>query len=129
MPSVSRAKRTLALAPSVPALQGSSLTICGLEYRVVVAGVDEVPELAGKEGLTSCVTNTIYLRAGMPVSRTRDALVHEVMHAFLEASGIGSFLSDRVRGDYDKFEETLIRLIVPALLRLVDDNGEGLVMA
>lgn len=104
-----------------------TLKICGLEYRVVYASSDEVPELAGKEGLTVCSTNTIYVRANLPACRARDALVHEVMHAFFEASGIGSFLSDRVRGDYDKFEETFIRLIVQPVLRLVEENGRSLI--
>jgi hypothetical protein len=104
-----------------------TLKICGLEYRVVYATSDEVPELAGKEGLTVCSTNTIYVRSNLPTCRARDALVHEVMHAFFEASGIGSFLSDRVRGDYDKFEETLMRLVVQPVLRLVEENGRALI--
>lgn len=104
-----------------------SLKICGLEYKVVFATSEEVPELLGKEGFTSCTTNTIYVHAHLPQSRMRDTLVHEVLHAFLEASGIGSFLSDRVRGDYEKTEETLVRLMVPSLLRLVDENGSALI--
>jgi hypothetical protein len=102
------------------------LKICGLEYRVVFASVEEVPELAGKEGFVSLATNTIYVLRGMPASRTRDALAHEVGHAFFEATGIGSFIADRVRGDYDRFEETLIRLLVQQMLRLLEDNGSAL---
>lgn len=104
-----------------------NLKICGLEYRVVYATSDEVPELAGNEGHTSCSTNTIAIRSNLPPSRKRDTLVHEVMHAFLEASGVGSFLADRVRGDYDRIEETLIRLVTPAIIRLIEDNGAALI--
>lgn len=104
----------------------SNLKICGLEYRVVFASVEEVPDLAGKEGFCSLATNTIYIQRGMPASRMRDTLAHEIGHAFFEATGIGSFLSNRVRGDYDRFEETLIRLLVQQMLRLVEDNGPSL---
>lgn len=104
-----------------------TLKICGLEYRVVYATTEEVPELAGREGWTVPSANTIYIRSNLPPSRLRDTLVHEVLHAFFEASGVGSFISDRVRGDYDKFEETLIRLIVQPLLRLVEENGRALI--
>jgi hypothetical protein len=103
------------------------LKICGLEYRVVYASAEEVPELVNGEGYTSCSTNTIYIKLNLPASRARDVLLHEVLHAFFEASGIGSFLNDRVRGDYDKFEETLIRLVVQPVLRLVEDNGRALI--
>jgi Zn-dependent peptidase ImmA (M78 family) len=132
MPIVTRAKRTLALAPrtatSTLAASRQVVQICGLEYQLVVATAAEVPELLENEGWTSCVTNTIYVRANMPPTRLRDTVVHELLHAFLEASGVGSFLSDRVQGDYDAFEEVLVRLLTPMILRLVDDNGAALVM-
>lgn len=106
----------------------TSLQICGLEYRVVFASSDEVPLLREKEGMTAFDTNTIYVRSGMPLSRMRDTLVHEVMHAFLESSGVGYFLQDSVKvEDFEKFEETLIRLLVPSVLRLVEENGQALV--
>jgi hypothetical protein len=104
----------------------TTLKICGLEYRVVYATVDQVPQLDGKEGFASLATNTIYILRGLPLCRMRDTLVHEVLHVFLASSGLGSLLSDKVRGDYEKFEETLIRLLVPSLLRLIDENGRAL---
>lgn len=107
----------------------TKLTVCGLTYRVVFATADEVHHLEESEGFASLSTNTIYVREGMPKSRTRDALVHEIMHAFLEATGLGSFLKDNFRGSeeaFSNFEETLIRLTVPALIRLIEDNGAAL---
>lgn len=109
--------------------EASTLTVCGLTYRVVYATPDEVHHLEDSEGYASLHTNTIYVREGMPKSRTRDALVHEIMHAFLEGGGVGSFLKDNFKGDadaFEKFEETLIRLVVPSLIRLVEDNGGAL---
>lgn len=112
----------------VPLRASRSLSICGLEYRVVFTTPDEVAELAENDGLCRRSTNTIYIRKGMPASRTRDTLIHEVMHAFLEASGLGHYLEQHLKDPdtYDKFEETLIRLMVPSLLRLVEDNGQTL---
>lgn len=111
-------------------VEARTLTIGGLEYRVILAGAHEVPELAANEGYTVPEKNVIYIRANVSPSRARDTLVHEVGHAFLEATGLGHFLQDNFRGDdFDKFEETFIRLAVPHVLRLVDDNGGALVAA
>lgn len=109
--------------------EARKLTICGLTYRVVFATAEEVHHLEDSDGFVSMVTNTIYVKAGMPESRMRDALIHEVMHAFLESSGVGSFMKDNFRGDDEaflRFEETFIRLTVPSIIRLVDDNGPSL---
>lgn len=108
-------------------LEARKLTICGLEYTVMLAGADEVPELAANEGYTVPERNLIYIRSNVNPSRARDILVHEIGHAFFEATGLGHFLQDNFRGDdFDKFEETFIRLAVPHVLRLVDDNGGAL---
>lgn len=105
------------------------LSICGLEYRVVFASSEEVPALENNDGYTSCESNTIYLRSDLPRSRMRDTLVHEICHAFLEASGLGSFCETSLKDKsaYDDFEETLIRVAVPQLLRLVQENGKALI--
>lgn len=109
--------------------EARKLTICGLTYRVVFATAEEVHHLEDSDGFVSMGTNTIFVKAGMPESRMRDALLHEVMHAFLESSGVGSFMRDNFRGDsdsFERFEETFIRLVVPSIIRLVDDNGPSL---
>lgn len=104
------------------------LVICGLVYTVVFAHPDNVPDLRGNEGCCISGANTIFIREGMPPSRTRDAILHEVTHAFLEASGIRHLLLGVYNGTaFDDFEETLIRILVPSVLRLIDDNGRGLV--
>jgi len=105
------------------------LSICGLEYKVVYASSDDVPELIENDGHTSCATNTIYIRANLAPCRKRDTLLHEILHAFLEASGIDHFLGTTFKGDpkeYERFEETLIRLVVPSILRLVEENRGAL---
>lgn len=114
----------------VPLREVRRLSICGLEYRVVFASAVEVPALADNEGWTSTETNTIYLDASVPRTRLRDALVHEVLHAVLEASGLGSLLATALKQSsqaYEDFEETLVRLAVPHVLRLIEENGKALI--
>jgi hypothetical protein len=107
--------------------QTGTLDICGLLYRVVDAEANEVPQLEdGDEGATVYQALTIYLRGALPPTRKRDARLHEVAHAWLEASGIRDFLKSRVRGEYTAFEETFIRLAVPSLIRLIEANGGAL---
>jgi len=100
------------------------LSVCALEYRVVLASPEEVSELRENEGWTDPSTNTIFIRSGLPRSRALDVFVHEWRHAFYEGSGIGNFLEDHFKGEsFEKFEETLIRLEVPWFVRLFQDNG------
>lgn len=106
--------------------EGRGLKLCGQEYRVVYATGDEVPQLVDNEGWCDTARNIIYVRAGMPASRTRDVLVHEAMHALLESSGLGYFLRTSLgqsEAEFEEFEETFIRLVVPTVIRLVDDNN------
>lgn len=105
------------------------LSIVGQEYTVITATAEEAPELEAEEGHTRFSRNTILVREGLPTSRDRDTLLHEVSHAFLEATGLGSFIKDNLRPGVDatEFEETLIRLAVPGILRMVDENGQALV--
>jgi len=104
------------------------LNVCGLVYRVFVASVDESSDLSAEEdGVCVASSGQILVRASLSPSRKRDTLVHEIAHAFLEASGIREFMRTRVKGDYDAFEEAFIRLLVPSFLRFVDDNAKELV--
>ncbi len=108
----------------VPLSDETKIPICGLEYRVVFATPEECPKLRGREGFTSCATNTIYIRKGLPLTRTIDVFLHEWRHAFNEASGVGSYQEDHFKGEsYDKFEETAIRLEIPWIVRLLQDTG------
>jgi len=99
------------------------LDIAGIDYRVFIATSDEAPGLADSYGYTSTQTQRIYLKEGISFSQMRDTLFHEIVHAFLECSGIGAYLASQVKGEWDDVEETLIRLLVPAGLRMLDDNN------
>ncbi len=109
--------------------ESRKLAMCGLEYRVVFATGDEVPELIENEGWCCTRLNTIYVRRGMPRTRTVDALVHEIGHGFIEGSGLGHFFQGALKGGpeaLELFEETFIRLATPWIIRLVEDNGAAL---
>lgn len=104
------------------------LVICCLVYRVVCATGEEVPKLLEHDGWADTDSNTIFLKEGMPPTRMRDTLVHEIAHAWLEASGLGEMLQSSFKGaDFESFEEQLIRVAVPSILQLVQDNGTSLV--
>lgn len=104
--------------------EARKLLICGLEYRLLFATPEEVPQLRENDGWTDFATNAIYIRKGLPRTRTIDVFVHEWKHAFFEASGIGNLLEDHFKGEsFERFEETLIRLEVPWLVRLFADHG------
>jgi Zn-dependent peptidase ImmA (M78 family) len=103
-----------------------TLVICGQEIRVIVASPKEVPALSDKYGLSDFDAGAIYLHEENTPSRMRSVLVHEVLHVFLEASGLGQFFAGHLaKGkDFDALEETAIRLATPHVVALLSDNGE-----
>lgn len=103
------------------------LSVCGLVYQVYVASADETEHLAdGDDGVCIAQQGVILIRASITPSRKRDALVHELAHAFLEASGLRQLLKMHVRGDLDELEEAIIRTFVPSFMRFLDDNDKDL---
>jgi hypothetical protein len=94
---------------------------------IIEATADDCPDLRSDEagglndGSFSQEQLTVFVRAGMSKTQRRDAIAHELAHAFLYLSGIGALLSGVVRwkkGAHD-FEETLVRLAAPHLGRLI----------
>lgn len=104
------------------------IQICGFLYSVVEVDASDGILSEGEEGSTRAFELTIYILAGLPWARRRDTILHEVAHAFLEASGILGFLTSHTKksAEADKFEENLIRLGTPWLLQLIDTSGPAL---
>lgn len=99
------------------------LRICGLTYQIKFASSEAVYQLQGCDGVCVYGINTIFIREGLPGTRRRDALLHEIGHAFLEASGLRSLLQSVYSGkDFEEYEEMLIRLFVPSFIHLIDAN-------
>lgn len=70
-------------------------------------------------GCTDIGRTTISLAPGMSASMQRDTLLHEVLHAVLDATGWAHRLGN-------KKEEELVRALAPALLTFLRDNREVL---
>jgi hypothetical protein len=104
------------------------IVICGQPVRVVVATEEEVSDLQNQFGACDFEAGVIYVAQGASPASLRDTLVHEVVHYFLHATGIGTFLTSFLAPgvDGEKFEETLVRLVTPHVITLVSQNGPAL---
>jgi Zn-dependent peptidase ImmA (M78 family) len=101
-----------------------TLQICGQEIQVLVASAEEVPALSDKYGYAETAAGKIYLNRENPPSMMSHILVHEILHVFLEVSGLGQFL---FRGkDAETLEEIAIRLAAPHVVALLRENGSEL---
>jgi hypothetical protein len=101
-------------------------TICGVRVPIYRATVDQFPELSGCDGYWDPVRSIIWVRQGQSETQERDALVHELAHAFLTLSGLSTTLkvflgperSQYWDGD-DGVEEALVRQATPHLVALL----------
>lgn len=106
------------------------LTLCGQTWACYYVSQRECDAVArkldleddGNEGLCDYATQKIYVVKSRQWTRTRDRFLHEVCHAFLEASGVGSLLEEHYKGPlpFHKWEESLIRLFVPHFATAID---------
>ncbi len=105
-----------------------SLVICGFPYEVVEVDESDGILADGEEGSTRALELRIYIRAGLPWPRRRDTILHEIAHAFFEATGLLGFITAHTKksAEADRFEENLIRLATPWLLQLIDTSGPAL---
>jgi hypothetical protein len=100
--------------------------ICGQRWEIHLATAHRIKALRTEEGHCKYGENRIFLREGLLRSnptRFRDALLHELAHAWFESSGVGPLIHSNLRDgvDWRALEEDLIRVAVPHVLVLVDD--------
>ena len=90
------------------------IDVCGIEYKVYIASRDDEPALADADAV--CDTDLCYIkiRDDVPKAKIADTVLHEVMHALFEGSGIGHALQLETRNHHD-LEERIIRMLVPHL--------------
>jgi hypothetical protein len=97
------------------------LKVCGQVYRVVV---DPDLEL---EGSCEYITGEIRLREMPATRRMLDTLVHEIIHAILDACGMGWQIRQRLKmtqAQWRAFEEDfIVRPMTPALLVTLEEAG------
>jgi hypothetical protein len=79
------------------------------EYRVVV-DADRIP--ADLYGLCDKGKHVISLHPEQSPTRLRSTLVHELLHALCDLTGV----------DDDKAEERIVTVLAPAVLALLQDN-------
>lgn len=88
--------------------------VCGQEYEIVVD-----PNLK-IDGECSFSENIIRIKPGMAFWRSMDTILHELLHAIFDASGLGWTMRQRLKmskAEWHKFEEDfIIRPMTPALL-------------
>lgn len=99
----------------------------GTTYSVYLAKEEEFPEgFRGVEGFTDPTNATILICNGISKDRVLDTLLHEMLHAALEASGAQHVFDSNVKGGEAKqmqFEETVVRMLTPCLLRALISAG------
>lgn len=101
-----------------------TLDIGGQKWRVSILGADEAPppEMLGKEGVCEGVClheeGMIYIREMPSKPRMYDALIHELLHAVIDTSGIGTLLSNNMKrgSKWDELEEQLVRILTPHII-------------
>ena len=83
--------------------------ICGRKYRVVSASEEENPELSDKHGLCDFEASTIWIRSGVNREVEVSILLHEMLHAAINATAMD------VRLPGVRLEEDLVRALTAAL--------------
>lgn len=110
--------------------QLATLNVCGMTYRVMLASSIERPALEESEGECDADEGVIYLRASLARNRTRlrDTLIHELVHAFVDATGLAYVLKGKLKEsrDWEDVEETIARVATPHIVQLVEANGSRL---
>lgn len=95
-----------------------AIDVNGLSYRVFVCSPD-AECLEGNEGIADYTAGVIWLRDTNP-SRLRDTLVHEILHACMDASGVShlldSLISKRTKTTVREAEELIVRALTPCLI-------------
>jgi hypothetical protein len=122
-----RPRRRKAKAPRV-ALAGKRklckpVDICGQRYRVLL---DDEYDSKKNEGQCTWADNLIELLAQAP-DRVHDALMHEIVHAVNDASGLKWAIANRfpklTLKERRALDEMLCRFLAPALLATLRNAG------
>lgn len=103
-----------------------SCVISGTTWRVFLVDVTQIPEMQDLEGWTKPWDTSIYLDRSLPPDKLHETLVHELLHAIHETSGINQAILDVLNLDHktgDRFEELITRLLSPVLIDTLRRNG------
>jgi hypothetical protein len=109
--------------------------MCGVRVPVVAANLEQWPALLEADGTTLDGTFdyslcAVIIRAGQSHTLLRDAVTHELVHAFLHLSGIGrqlkALMGKRAGERWEEIEEGLVRTATPHLATLLIEGKSWL---
>lgn len=101
-----------------------NVNICGIKYTLYFSNSEETPELKNNDACTISGIAHIYIQEDLPKERLNDILLHEVLHAILEDSGLLYWLQHATGKKGKKlfqFEEQLIRSLTPHLMTTLQE--------
>lgn len=95
-----------------------TIEVCGIRYSLVLATEEERPDLVDRWGVLDPETCEITLHDGMTADRFENTIVHEILHACFDASGMSTYLTSNLKRGVSihDVEEQLIRGLTPALI-------------
>lgn len=100
----------------------STVTVSGIRVPIIRGPLTLLPELRDDDGTVldgQFVDNrpAIFIRSGQSMTKERDAINHEILHALLLYSGAGEFLRGELRSSSraGSVEETFVRIVTPHL--------------
>ncbi len=99
--------------------RAGSIDVCGQRFAIEIYSSLEI------EGECDYANGVLRLRRQAP-DRMADTLLHEVLHAIFDASGMGWLLRGRFqlsKARYDALEENMIRMLCPALHSTLRNAG------
>lgn len=104
------------------------IVICGQRYSIFSVKKGEVKGMGRAEGMTIVSKNVIYIKERLLKNPDRfmDTLIHEILHALFDASGLGFWLKEKYQFTEEgwfKFQEKVIRFQTPALLSTLASLG------
>jgi hypothetical protein len=100
--------------------------VCGLDFKVMAAD-DTFEPMSGASGLCDAGQAEIYIRKGDAPTVQIDTLFHELMHACIDATGLGVRIeaaSEALGDESGAFlEELIVGTLSPALKAAIKSAG------
>ena len=102
-----------------------TIDVCGIPYAVQAATPDEDSGLDEVDGYMKFSARRIVISEGLGPERTREVFLHEALHALWAEAGLSHVINlsggpTPDSGAAVALEETLIRVLTPGLVRMLD---------
>lgn len=96
------------------------IRIGSLRFNVILANKEEKPDLAKVDGYTDFDRGEIVIANCLPMSRKQKVLVHEIIHACVDDSGLGTLFTTVAKSGFkgDLEEQVIQSLSSPLTLAI-----------